>query len=351
MLAAMNRFPFLLVSLAVVIGACLPGDDALVSDSAVSFDTSDNATDDSGDPPTDSADTGVSVGWSRRTLAGMSTHVYQPSSEGVRGTGRGLLVVLHGCSQTGTDLKQHGRWVDAAEDHGLVVALPDVPNGGTLLGCWDYYGSSHSRGAGDAGAVIELAQTLASLSELDVDAHQIYVAGLSSGGGMAMVLGCLAPDVFAGVGLVAAPALGTRANQIGYVATSEAAAIDLCETLAAGQQASFATQVASVFGGEDDAIVDPGYPRLDAAVMAGVYHVAASGSFDVSALPGSGSAGQGQLWGDAATQRVSLIRATGMGHAWPAGGGDGDTYIAASNLDYAWYLGRFFAENNLRAFP
>jgi hypothetical protein len=29
--------------------------------------------------------------------------------------------------------------------YGMVVALPDAPGGGVVLGCWDYYDGNHSR--------------------------------------------------------------------------------------------------------------------------------------------------------------------------------------------------------------
>ena len=49
--------------------------------------------------------------------------------------------------QTASVLQTGGNWAATAEKYGMVVALPDAPNGGVVLGCWDYYDANHSRTA------------------------------------------------------------------------------------------------------------------------------------------------------------------------------------------------------------
>jgi poly(3-hydroxybutyrate) depolymerase len=51
-------------------------------------------------------------------------------------------------------------------------------------------------------------------SQLNIDPSQTYNTGLSSGGGQAMVMGCLAPEIFAGMGINAAPTIGTGSHKI-----------------------------------------------------------------------------------------------------------------------------------------
>jgi poly(3-hydroxybutyrate) depolymerase len=48
-----------------------------------------------------------------------------------------------------------------------------------------------------------------------------------------MVMGCLAPDVFAGIGINAGPTVGTTSGQIGSVAVSQAQGTATCRTFAA----------------------------------------------------------------------------------------------------------------------
>jgi poly(3-hydroxybutyrate) depolymerase len=288
--------------------------------------------------------------WSTRSVAGMTVHVYTPATAGVVGAGRGLLVALHGCSQAATALRDLGNWAGAAEAHGMVVAVPGAPNGGVLLGCWDYYGANHTRTAGHAAALLGLADALTADAALGVDPAQVYVAGLSSGASMAMVMGCLAPDVFAGVGIDAGPTVGTSSSQISKVSTSQQAATALCTSLAGTHAGAFASQLTSVLAGTSDYIVAQGYADLNAAVMAQLYTASPAGTFDVADLEGYQPAGSGKLWSDATGPRVSLIKATGLAHAWPAGAGAGPdkSYVSPKNLNYAWYLADFFTTNNRR---
>ncbi|MFY0536463.1 PHB depolymerase family esterase [Nannocystis pusilla] len=248
--------------------------------------------------------------WSSRTVAGMTTYVYTPATAGVVGEGRGLLVALHGCSQQATVFRDLGNWASAAEAYGMVVAVPAAPNGGVLLGCWDYFGGNHSRTQGHAGALLQLAANLTADAALDVDPAQVYVAGLSSGGGMAMVMGCVAPDVFAGIGIDAGPTVGTSSSQIGSVSTSKQAAVSLCTSLAGTHSGSFATQLTSVLAGTSDYVVAQGYADLNASVMAQLYGATSAGGFSVADLEGYQPAGTGLLWADADGPRVSQIRAT-----------------------------------------
>ncbi|WP_420829442.1 PHB depolymerase family esterase [Nannocystis pusilla] len=291
--------------------------------------------------------------WSSRTVAGMTTYVYTPATAGVVGEGRGLLVALHGCSQQATVFRDLGNWASAAEAYGMVVAVPSAPNGGVLLGCWDYFGGNHSRTQGHAGALLQLAANLTADAALDVDPAQVYVAGLSSGGGMAMVMGCVAPDVFAGIGIDAGPTVGTTSSQIGSVSTSKQAAVSLCTSLAGTHSGSFATQLTSVLAGTSDYVVAQGYADLNASVMAQLYGATSAGGFSVADLEGYQPAGTGLLWADADGPRVSQIRATSLGHAWPAGSGGGadKSYVSPKHVNYAWYLADFFSTNNRRLCP
>lgn len=290
--------------------------------------------------------------WSTRTVAGMGTQLYTPRAAGTIGRGRGLIVGLHGCTQTGDTLKQRGNWEPAADRHGVVVALPSAPNGGVLAGCWDYYGANHARTGRHDGPVFELVRVLLADAALGIDPAQVYVAGLSSGGGEAMVLGCLAPDVFAGVGINAGPAVGTDSSQFATVAVDANTARATCMRLAGGAAASFATQLASVIYGSEDHVVAPGYGPIDADVFRGLHGGAAltESAIAVNTLEGYMPNGTGTLWSDAAGPRVSLIRVQGMGHAFPAGSGAGPeiSFVASAGPSWPMYLATLFTAHNRR---
>lgn len=293
--------------------------------------------------------------WSTGTLGGTNVHVYTPSNAGMIGEGRGLLVALHGCAMNHTEMRDYGSWIEAAETWGVVVALPDVPGGGVYARCWSYYGANHSRTSGAPRALLQIVDGLRARPELAIDADQVYITGLSSGGGMAAVMGCLAPDVFAGVGVAAGPAIGTGAGDIGRVATTAASAQAACERLAGASASAFGTQMASAISGTNDYTVAQGYADVHADMFRSLY-VARSGAMAASPvvvadLPGVNPQGTGSVWATASgVERVERLSITGMGHAWPAGHGGtiGSGFIDPARLDYAARLAEWFTVNNRR---
>jgi poly(3-hydroxybutyrate) depolymerase len=294
-------------------------------------------------------------GWETRTLGGTSVHVYVPSTIGTRGSGRGLVVGLHGCTQSNTLIRDAGNWEPAADRWGVVVALPIVPNGGVIAGCWDYYGENQGRMTRHAPALLTITESLVADPSLSIDRAQVYIAGFSSGGGQAAVMGCLAPDVYAGVGIAAGPAVGTEAFEASQVATDAATVKAVCERFAGGNAGAFATQVSSIIHGTNDFIVAPGYARVGFDALALVYgttlgRALVESSFDVTRLEGYQPMGQGAIFSDASGPRISLIVAQDMGHAFPAGSGPGPerSYVASEGVAWPSYLAAFFTENNRR---
>lgn len=126
----------------------------------------------------------ASGAWTTETIAGMSVRVYTPATPPALESGRALMISLHGCQQKAQDLQQDGNWTDVADEYGMVVALPDAPNGGVYLGCWDYYDTSHSstNPSRHDDNVLALAQTLQSRGSLAIDPDQTYVALRTFGG-------------------------------------------------------------------------------------------------------------------------------------------------------------------------
>ncbi|WP_249051820.1 PHB depolymerase family esterase [Cellulomonas fimi] len=280
----------------------------------------------------------------------MNVKLYVPRSAPVLDGQRALMITLHGCIQTASALATSGNWTATADAYGMVVAAPDAPNGGVIAGCWDYYDTNHSSSnpSRHDDNLIQLAETLIGRSELTIDPDQVYVSGLSSGGGQAMVMGCLRPDLFAGMGLNAGPTVGTTSGQIGSVASDLAKGRRTCTTFAGSNASDFSTQLTSVVYGDNDTVVAPGYNRLNAEIMASIYGASSKSSFSLSSLAGNNTAGSGTLYEDALGSRVSLIQNTGLGHNWPAGAGTGGSYISADSIDYPAYLTDFFFDNNRR---
>ncbi len=258
--------------------------------------------------------------WKTESTNGMTVHVYTPTTSPARNGKRALMINLHGCAQTNTDLKNGGNWKATADKYGMVVAIPGVPGGGVISGCWDYYGTNQSRSNKYNDNLIGLANTLKNRGSLNIDSKQVYISGLSSGASQTMVVGCLAPEIFAGLGINAGPTIGTSSSQIGSVQTNLNSAKNLCNNWAGSRKSNFSTQITSAIYGSSDYLVAQGYSQLNVDVMKAV--------------------GNKKVW----NKKVS-----GLGHEWPAGGGPGGSYIKNSGYNYPNGLTAWLCNNNQRA--
>ena len=191
---------------------------------------------------------------------------------------------------------------------------------------------------------------------------------------MSLLLGCAAPDLYAGVGAIAGPSVGSSQMMatMGPMPGNVANATATCRQLAGDKATFFASQVVNVAYGDMDkggANARYTYSFGDTA-HAGQYAVVpvqwtldneqsertilgASGLGPASPLPG----GQGTEWNAQVDNAVRLtkLEIANVGHAWPAGTGQpnsaakGGVWVAQSGLDYPAYIAGWFLKNNARA--
>ncbi|MAA95563.1 MAG: esterase [Rheinheimera sp.] len=268
-------------------------------------------------------------------------HLYTPDSVSAIGQGRGLLVVLHGCTQS-IDAYLSANLTAAAEQFGLVIAVPDAMNKAGF-GCWSYWQGTKARSAGDYKNLITLANNLLADVNLQIDPNQVYIAGLSSGAAFANTTACLAPDVFAGMGISAGPSIGTSSSgAIGPCETANVAS--RCAQYAGSYASHFDSQIASIAHGRTDTTVNLCYNEQNANGMADLYNVSQlSGENLIS--EGSSRTADETLWQDG---RVSMLWFNNVDHAWSGGQGASGAYINGNSINYAVYLGQYFLDNNQR---
>ncbi len=283
-------------------------------------------------------------------------YVYVPknTAPAVLNGKRALMLTLHGCGQTasGNVITNKFNWEATAEQYGMVVIAPTVPSGTTSTrstsGCWDWFGTGWTRTNRDQVPLKKLLDAVMARTNLDIDPNQVYVTGLSSGAGETHVMGCAFPDLFAGVGVNAGPALGSTSMQIFSDPTVTAAQVATNCKAANGNSYNtyFNTQIWNTVYGTSDSTVKPGHNVRNGEGMRQVYGTAATAStFTVS------GGGSGTLYKDAnGKERVSLISISGMAHAWPAGSGGsgGGTYVDYTHINYPVWITNWFFTNNLR---
>ena len=110
-----------------------------------------------------------------------------------------LVVMLHGCKQDPADFATGTRMNQFAEREGFLVAYPAQTARHNGSNCWNWFEAAQQHRGGEepsliAGIVGEIRNSHA------IDGGRIFVAGLSAGAAMAVILGATHPELFAGVG-------------------------------------------------------------------------------------------------------------------------------------------------------
>ena len=124
--------------------------------------------------------------------------LFVPSS--YRGQPLPLVVMLHGCTQTPDDFATGTRMNILAEERGCFVAYPAQSQNANISKCWNWFkASDQGRDQGEPAIIGGLVREL--LLTYGLDQERVYIAGLSAGGAMAVILGRTYPDVFAAVGV------------------------------------------------------------------------------------------------------------------------------------------------------
>lgn len=248
-----------------------------------------------------------------------------------------LIVMLHGCKQNPDDFAAGTRMNRLAEQHGFLVAYPAQEVRANGSNCWNWFERAHqSRDGAEpaliAGIVAEIGRSHA------VAPGRVYVAGLSAGAAMAVILGELYPEVFAAVAAHSGLPMG--------------AAHDVPSAFAAmhGRTAGPVPGVAHrgarptiVFHGDRDATVTPanGTAIVERSVAAFERAGRPLRRVDVDAGPGSRRCTTHRYVDEAGRTAVESWVVHGGAHAW-FGGSPAGSYTDATGPDASAQIVRFF---------
>ena len=114
-----------------------------------------------------------------------------------------LLVMLHGCTQSAADFAAGTQMNLVAEEHNFIVVYPQQVRKNNSLYCWNWFDlANQSRDHGEPAMIVGIVQDiLQNTAQWTIDTARIYVAGISAGAAMSVILGATYPDIFAAIGI------------------------------------------------------------------------------------------------------------------------------------------------------
>ena len=298
--------------------------------------------------------------WQRHTSS--ATHgsgryfVYTPAGLGAT-AGAPLLVMLHGCTQTPFDLAYGTRMNDAADRHGFAVVYPEQTKGRNQQGCWNWFLAHHqARSSGEPALLAGITRDAIARLGARIDAERVFVAGMSAGAAMAVVMGATHPDLFAAIGVHSGLAYGAATSQrMAFEAmgrgASDPARCGSAAYEAMGDRARLMPII--VLHGTGDTVVRPVNGDHVVQQWLATNALATEGTFDGDpALPNDADHGRADhgrpytryRWHDSTGRLVQeYMKIEGLGHAW-SGGNQTGSYTDARGPDASEAMWRFFAQ-------
>lgn len=254
---------------------------------------------------------------------------YVPSV--AKGGVTGLVVMLHGATQSPEDFAAGTGMNALADEHGFVVVYPHQSPEDQAQSCWNWFDrSDQQRDVGEPAILAGLTRLV--IARHDIPADHVFVAGLSAGAAMAVILGETYPDIFSAVGAHSGLPAGAARNVPTAFATMAG--------LWGGTGGDGPAMRTSVFHGSADGTVVPSNGDRIALNAQEDGHDAHDSVENVGRTNGR-TFHTSTTFGDDGREAVEHWLVDGTGHAWSGGHASG-SYTDTRGPDASAEMIRFF---------
>jgi poly(hydroxyalkanoate) depolymerase family esterase len=259
-----------------------------------------------------------------------------------------LIVMLHGCTQNPDDFAAGTRMNELADKHAFLVAYPAQSAHANGSNCWNWFNvSDQARDRGEPSLIAGITREVA--SSYRVDDQRIFVAGLSAGAAMAVILGATYPELFAAVGAHSGLPYGAADDVPSAFAAMRGGSGPIFRRRGLKSRTSTPRVTPTrapptiVFHGDYDTTVhaDNGSEIVDQAIALGGAQTGLEKSVQVR-VPANGRECTITTYRDSMTRPcIEYWVLHGSGHAWSGGCSNG-SYIDERGPDASAEMVRFF---------
>lgn len=261
-----------------------------------------------------------------------------------------MIVMLHGCTQSADDFAAGTQMNLLADEQGFLVVYPEQSAQANASRCWNWFRPQDQvRDAGEPSLIAGIVREVT--HRHGVDPRRIFVAGLSAGAAMAVVLGETYPELFAGVGAHSGLPYGSAHDIPSAMAAMKGGrgAMPGPERVPEGAGGTRRKTVQAVplivFHGDRDHTVQHRNGERIVRQAQEAHAVEAGGGLRVSTRAGVASGGRRfsrTVHTDSLGQaRIESWTVHGAGHAWSGGHASG-SYTDGAGPDASAEMVRFF---------
>ncbi|MDB5811851.1 MAG: esterase, poly(3-hydroxybutyrate) depolymerase [Betaproteobacteria bacterium] len=257
-----------------------------------------------------------------------------------------MVVMLHGCTQSPDDFAAGTKMNELAEQHGFLVVYPAQASNANGSKCWNWFrAEDQRRDRGEPSLIAGITREVA--AQYRIDQRRIYVAGLSAGAAMAVILGVAYPELYAAVGAHSGLPYASAHDVTSAFSAMKSGPTQVGIPVRFAPPRAIRAEVTHsvptiVFHGDADTTVTP---SNGAAIVEAMVAVADQQNLRVSKQEGTTSSGRtyertvyANATGDAIVEHWVLH---GAGHAW-SGGSSSGSYTEPEGPDASAEMVRFF---------
>ncbi len=257
-----------------------------------------------------------------------------------------IVVMLHGCTQSPDDFAAGTRMNALADRHGFLVIYPAQAANANGSKCWNWFRpEDQTRDSGEPSLIAGITREVA--SSYRVDNRRIFVAGMSAGAAMAVILGATYPELYTAVGAHSGLPYGAAQDMASAFAAMHGGATR--PSLFKHSTATPANRPASgwtptiVFHGDQDRTVDPrnGIAIVDQIAVIDSDRERLRGIVRTGRAPGGRKYSRTDYVDNSNQPVVEHWIVHGAGHAWSGGSPDG-SFTDATGPDASAEMIRFF---------